>query len=86
MSWETFSNSGYEGVVIGGVVFAMSFAVAAAVAFVVRFVAARLDTSTPYGIGGVALRSVRNSLVSFMVVLGAYVGFGFVEQIGRAHV
>ena len=85
MWWDTFSNSGYEGAVIGGVIFAMSFAVAAAVAFVVRFVAARLDTSTPYGIGGVALRSVRNSLVAFVVVLGAYVGMGLVEQLDQWH-
>ena len=83
MSWESFSNAGYEGAVIGGIVFATSFAVAAAVAFVVRFVAARLDTTTPYGIGGVALRSVRNSLVAIVVVLGAYVGIGFVEQLDQ---
>ena len=83
MWWETFSNSGYEGAVIGGVIFAMSFAVAVAVALVVKFVAARLDTSTPYGIGGVTLRSVRTSLVAFVVVLGAYVGMGLVEQLDQ---
>ncbi len=81
MSWETFSNAGYEGAVIGGVIFLMSFAVAAVVALVVKVAAARLDTSTPYGIGGVALRSVRNSLLAFVVVIGAYVGLGFVEQL-----
>ena len=83
MWWDTFSNSGYEGAVIGGVIFAMSFAVAVAVALVVKFVAARLDTSTPYGIGGVTLRSVRTSLVAFVVVLGAYVGMGLVEQLDQ---
>ena len=85
MSWATFSNAGYEGAVIGGVIFALSLAVAAAVAFAVRFVAARLDTSTPYGVGGVALRSVRNSLVAFVVVLGAYAGLDFADQSNQWH-
>ena len=83
--WETFSSSGYQGAVIGGLVFAISLAVAAAVAFVVRFVAARLDTTTPYGIGGVALRSVRNSLVAFVIALGAYAGLDFAEQFDQWH-
>ena len=86
MSWATFSNAGYEGAVIGGVIFALSLAVAAAVAFAVRFVAARLDTITPYGIGGVALRSVRNSLVAFVVVIGGYVGLDLVEQLDQWHI
>ena len=86
MSWATFSNAGYEGAVIGGAIFALSLAVAAAVAFAVRFVAARLDTITPYGIGGVALRSVRNSLVAFVVVIGGYVGLDLVEQLDQWHI
>ncbi len=81
----SFSSAGYEGAVIGGVVFALSLVVAAAVAFAIRFVAARLDTTTPYGVGGVALRSVRNSLVAFVVVLGAYVGLDLVEQLDQWH-
>ena len=83
MWWETFSNGGYEGAAIGVVVFAMSLVLAAVATFVLRFVAARLDSSTPYGIGGVALRSVRNSFLAFVVVLGAYVGMGFVEQLDQ---
>ena len=85
MSWVTFSNAGYEGAVIGGVIFALSLAVAAAVGFAMRLVAARLDTSTPYGVGGVALRSVRNSLVAFVVVLGAYAGLDFADQFNQWH-
>ena len=85
MSWETFSNAGFEGAAIGGAVFVTSLVLAAIVGFAVRFVAARLDSTTPYGIGGVALRSVRNSLMALVVVLGAYVGLDLVEQLDQWH-
>lgn len=78
---QLLGTGDYDSAIIGATVFGSSVLVATVAAFVVRAVAARLDTTTPYGLGGSVLRSVRNSILTFMVLLGAFIGANATDQL-----